>query len=361
MRREHDVLVEGEERVVVRRRLDLKDIERAAGDVAGINGSLQGWLIDQAAAGAVHNQCTLVHQGKAVGIENVVGFRGERHVHRDDICTGEGNLGCGGKFHLQLVRAGLREERIVGDHVHVEGLGALGELGTNAAHAEDGEALGVELNPLISLAGSLEVTLQHRGMGGADIAGGAEHQSESVLGGRNGVAGRRIHHDHAVIGGGLAVDVVHADARAADCLEIVRGGQHLGGHLGFGADHQSMVVADDLQQLVRFESCLYIDRDAGSGCEGFNAFFRDRIRNEHAVSGHVGRAIGAAGRTGKSGCATFASPLVNQALQRGGGPLLCSCRTLSRRGLWVSTDVPWVQRDRQFRKESDTARAATCN
>ena len=53
-----------------------------------------------------------------------------------------------------------REEGIVGDHRHAEGLGALGELGADAAHAEDGEAFAIEFDALIGLAGGLEVALE---------------------------------------------------------------------------------------------------------------------------------------------------------------------------------------------------------
>jgi hypothetical protein len=59
-----------------------------------------------------------------------------------------------------------------------------------------------------------------------DLAGEREHHRDGVLGGGDGVAEGRVHHHDAARGGGGDVDVVDADAGAADDLEPRRGVQH---------------------------------------------------------------------------------------------------------------------------------------
>lgn len=82
-------------------------------------------------------------------------------------------------------------------------------------------------------------------MGGADVSGCRQHKGERVLGGGNGVAGRGVHHDHAVIGGGFAIDVVNTDARTSDGFEIGSGGEDLAGDFGLGANHETVILTDD--------------------------------------------------------------------------------------------------------------------
>ena len=173
---------------------------------------------------------------------------------------------------LRIVGAGCGEEGIVGDDGHAEGLGALGELGADAAHAEDGEALAVEFDALKGLAVPLSRRRASRRGPGPMLRASAEHQGEGVLGGGNRVAARRVHHDHAVVGGGGAVDVVDADAGAADGFEVLRRGENFGGDLGFGADDEAVVVADDLEKFVRLEAGIDIDGDSGGAARASTPF-----------------------------------------------------------------------------------------
>ena len=118
----------GQQREIRGRRLGFVDIERDAGQMAGVEQGLGGGFIDQSAAGAVDDQRAGVHQAQACLVEDVVGFRRERDVQGDHIRAGERLLGALGELDLERLGAGRGEERIVGDHGHAEGLGALGEL-----------------------------------------------------------------------------------------------------------------------------------------------------------------------------------------------------------------------------------------
>ena len=92
-----------------------------------------------------------------------------------------------------------------------------------------------------------------------------EHQGDGVLGRGDGVAERRVHDHDAVRGRRLDVDIVDADAGAADDLELLGLGQHLGRDLGRRADGQALVVADDGAQLGRLQAGLEVDVAAALG------------------------------------------------------------------------------------------------
>ncbi len=217
---EGDVFFDGEEGVVGGGRFGFEDVESAAGDVAGIDGVFEGCFVDEAAAGAVDDEGAFVHESDALFVHYVAGVISEGDVEGDDIGTGEGDVGGFSECDFEFAGAGFCEEGVVGDDVHVEGLGAFGELGADAAHAEDGEAFAVEFDALEGFARGVEVSGEDSGVGGADVSGGGEHEGERVLGGGDGVAGGRVHDDHAVVGGGVAVDVIDADSGAADGFEV---------------------------------------------------------------------------------------------------------------------------------------------
>ena len=101
-----------------------------------------------------------------------------------------------------------------------------------------------------------------------------------MLGRGDGIAERRVHHDDAVRGRRLDVDIVDADAGAAHDLELLGLGQHLGRHLGRRADRQAFVVADDGAQLGRLQAGLEIDVAAALG-KDLDRAGRQLIGDEH--------------------------------------------------------------------------------
>ena len=138
----------------------------------------------------------------------------------------------------------------------------IGNDRADIAAADDAQRLVGDLDAheavLLPLAGL------RRGVGLRDLAGEREHQRDGVLGGGDRVAERRVHHDHALGGGGRDIDVVDADAGAADHLEVLGLLQELGGDLGGRADRQPVELADQLGELllVGAELGLEVDLDA---------------------------------------------------------------------------------------------------
>ena len=101
-----------------------------------------------------------------------------------------------------------------------------------------------------------------RGVGGGKLAGQRHHQRDGVLGGGDRIAERRVHHDDAGGGRGRDIDIVDADAGAADDFQVLRGLDHIGGDLGRGADGDAVIFGDDLEQLVFRQAGLHIGLDA---------------------------------------------------------------------------------------------------
>src|SRR3546814_5944563 len=128
---------------------------------------------------------------------------------------------------------------------------SVGDDGADVAATDDAQRLAGQLHAhearLLPLAGL------RRAVRGGDLARQREHQRDGVLGGGDGVAVGRVHHHDAAPGGGGNVDVVYADAGAADDLQPVGGSDDLRGHLRRGADGEAVVLADDGFQLVRLQ------------------------------------------------------------------------------------------------------------
>ena len=90
--------------------------------------------------------------------------------------------------------------------------------------------------------------LLERRVGRRDVPRGGEQQPDRQLGGADDVGLRRVDHHHAGLGGRLDVDVVQADARAGDDLELPGRGERLGVDLGRAADQDRVDVGNGRQQ-----------------------------------------------------------------------------------------------------------------
>ncbi len=176
-------------------------------------------------------------------------------------------------FDAELLGALGRQEGIVGHDLHLQAKRPVGDDAADVAGADQAQRLGVELDaheavllPLAGLGG---------GVGGGHLAGQREHHGDGVLGGGDRVAEGGVHHHDPSGGGGWDVDVVDADAGAADDLEARGRGDDVLVGLGVGADDQAVVIADHGDQLVFREAGLDVGVDAalaedldGGGAEG---------------------------------------------------------------------------------------------
>ena len=221
-----------------------------------------GRLVDQPAAGAVDQPRARLHPRDALGREDVGGLLGLRQVQRHEVGAGQHLVEVLDPLDAEGLRPVRREERIVGDHLHPQPHGARRDDRADVAAADQAERLAGDLDPhearLLPLAGL------GRGVGSRDLPGAGEHHGDGVLGGGDRVAEGRVHHHDALGRGGRDIDVVDADAGAADDAQVAGLVDQVGGHLGRRADGEAVVVADDLGELrlVLAELRLEVDLDA---------------------------------------------------------------------------------------------------
>ena len=183
-------------------------------------------------------------------------------------------------FHAEVERAFGGEVGIVGDHLHLQPDGAVGDDRADIAAADDAQRLAENFHAqkfvLLPLAGA------GRGVGFGDLPRQRQHQRDGVLGGGDRIAERRVHHDDAARGGGGNVDIVDADAGAADHFEAFCLLDNFCRHLGGGADRQPIETGDGRGELflVLAEGGLEFDGDAAV-LEDRHGGGRERVGDEN--------------------------------------------------------------------------------
>ena len=108
-----------------------------------------------------------------------------------------------------------------------------------------------------------------------------------MFGGGEGVGVGGVHDQHAGLGGGFGVDVVHADAGAGDGLELTGIGQFSGLDFDARANNHAIEIADDFGQFAGFPLLLDGQFHVWLGLENGQTFGRKRIGNkniEHGVT-----------------------------------------------------------------------------
>ena len=272
MRRQHDVRCLEQRIALLCRRLARVDIDGSGCDDALLECLGKVRLIDDAAARAVDEANARLHLLHLLHRDHALRLLRQRHVHRDEI----------GVLDDLVERRDLDAERfgalfinigIVGEHIHVEGHRALRHARADAAHADDTECLAAQLDADVLLA--VPLALMHRLIGDRDIAGHREHHGHRVLRCRNRVAARGVDDDDALGRRGRDVDVVDADAGAADDLELLGTRDDFRRDLRGRAHDQCVEVRDDLEELLSRE--LVLDDDLEFLLQEFNAFRRNTI------------------------------------------------------------------------------------
>ena len=199
-----------------------------------------------------------------------------------------------GLLDAELLEALGADEGVVRDDVHAEGAGADRDELADPAEAEHAERLALDLGAAELAA--LPLAAGEAGVRLRDVAGEREHQRERVLGRGDRVGLRRVGDDDPALGRGGDVDVVHADAGAADDAQVVGALDHLGVELRRAADQDPVVVADALEQLLAGPVGAEVDVEALA--QHVDAGLGDLLRDEDAVllgqQAHAGQTIGVA-------------------------------------------------------------------
>ncbi len=214
----------------------------------------------------------------------MVRFGSERGVQAEKIGQRKKLIDFFDQLDLKRARPARGKIGIVSQDPHPEGDGAPAQLGADPAHADDAERFVVKLGPfeLFSVPfPGLEV-----GMGLRDFARDRNEEGEGVLGGRDGVATRRVHDDNPAAGGRLDVDVVDPDAGAADDAQAGGGLQDGGGDFGLAAHDDGAEVRDQLHELRFALAGADHDLEVAADGELFDPALGDGIGDEDFRHAH---------------------------------------------------------------------------
>ena len=220
MRCHHHILKA--EQLVRGRRLGFKNIKRRSRHLAGNNRVIKRILDNQAAARAIDDAHALLAFGQRRRIDDVARLLGERRMQRDEIRALENIV----KLHLLNADGNgplRRQERIKGNHLHLEANGPVGHDGADIAAADDAERLVEKLNPHEAVL--LPLARMGRGIGFGDLPRQRHHHGERMFRRGDGIAEGRVHHHDAARRSRRNIDIVHADAGPADHFQILGGFQ----------------------------------------------------------------------------------------------------------------------------------------
>ena len=173
----------------------------------------------------------------------------------------------------ELAEAVGRDERVERDDAHAEAERAARDLLADPAEAEHAERLAAELDAAVRA--PLPAALLERGVRLRDVARERDEEADRVLGGGDDRRLRRVRDDDPASGRGLDVDVVDADARAADHLEALGALDQLGGELRRRANDDRVVAADDL-----LERAVGVDVDVEARAQELDAGRGDLLADE---------------------------------------------------------------------------------
>ena len=177
------------------------------------------------------------------------------------------------------LRAVFREIRIVGDHTHAEGDGALGHFRADAAHAEHAERLALQFDTLKKF--PVPLAADHRRVRLRHLARQRKQHGEGQFRRRHRVAAGCVHHNHAVLRAGFDVYVIHADAGATDDAQLLRRLDDLLGHLGLGTHDERGRIRHEREQF-RLGQPFREDHDVKFGplLEQRDALGRDGVTDD---------------------------------------------------------------------------------
>ena len=164
--------------------------------------------------------------------------------------------------------------RVVGDHMHPERPGPIGDELADATEADHRQRLVGQFDTLPTR--TFPAASRQRRVRLGDVAGLSQQQRHRVLGGRDDVALRCVDHHDPTTGRRLDIDVVEPDAGATDDEQLVGVLQNLGGDLRRGSNDEALRTDDVVEQRIQIE--LDIDLVAGSAQTvepAFGDFFGD--------------------------------------------------------------------------------------
>ena len=249
------------EQRIARGRLFDEHIECSAGDLARLESVIKRDFVDKPAPRAIDDADAVLHLGDCFGRDDVLGRIDQRRVQRDEIGTAQQIVELD-LFDAHILGALRREEGVIGNHLHPQADGTVGDDRADIAGPDDAQDLAGDFDAheavLFPLAGA------RGGVRFGDLPRQRQHQRNGMLGRRDGIAEGRVHHDDALLRRRRNVDIVDPDTGTADHLELGRRRDDLLGDLAGRPNGKTIILADDFEQLVLVlaEIGLVVDVDA---------------------------------------------------------------------------------------------------
>ncbi|MNZ63899.1 hypothetical protein D3C78_820540 [compost metagenome] len=256
--------------------LDREHVDGGADQVLVLDRIGQVVQLDHGAACGVDQDAAFLDRADFLLADHPLGGRQLGHVQGDDVGHAQQLVQVA---HLGGVAQRQLGHGVIEEHLHAQGLGQYRQLGADGAVADDAELLATDLegvgrglDPAATVAGGVllrNAAQQQDGLG--------QHQ----FGDRTGVGVGGVEHRDAALAGGGQVDLVGADAEAADGDELLGAVEHLFGELGARADADEVGVGDLFLQFVTREGALEVlDVGVTGGLQGVHGVLVDAFEEK---------------------------------------------------------------------------------
>ena len=205
-----------------------KNVQSCAADLATVQRLFQCLFIDQPATCTVNDADTLFGLRQIFPRQYIAGLVGQRRVQGDEICLGEQSIEVS-LFNAHFNRAIGGEERVKGDNFHPQSQRAAGDNRSDIASANKAKRLARNLNAHETVFRPL--TRLRLRIGLWQLTREGEHQGDGMFGRGDRIAKRRVHDDNTLGRRIRDIDIVDANARAANNLQLRSRVQYLLRHL----------------------------------------------------------------------------------------------------------------------------------
>ena len=184
------------------------------------------------------------------------------------------------QFRIQRHR--LRgHKRVVGNHLHRKSRATVRDDPADIAKPDHAQGLARNFNP--GELRALPFATYQRRIGLRDMPRQRKQQGDGMLGRRGIVPARAIHHHNAATRGCRHIHIVDTDPGATNHLEPRARIDHLGGDARPAANHQPVIVGDDLEQLLGRQTGPIVQFQILPGCQDFKPLRSQLVRNENAI------------------------------------------------------------------------------
>ena len=245
------------EALLVRSRFLREHIDRRAAQSSFAQGRRQRLEIDDSAPAVVDEIGAGFHPRDLGRTDHVVSRRRLRDVEADDVALLQ-------QFVERLDRLGIAVPQLVGeiveDHLHAHGFGEIRQLRADIAVADDAQRLAANLKTVVG--GLVPAAVMRRDGAGDDPPQQHDDLADHQFGDGTGVREGRVEDRHAAPLGGVEIDLVRADAEAADRDKAWRGGEDRFGQMRARPD------AEDMDAFERRREFRAVERGLQAGDVG---------------------------------------------------------------------------------------------